>query len=348
MQKIVKLLPLLLISALISCQSPTPPERANLKNNPLVTEILQQLPPAGKVQQQPTPGAPQSITRNIIQDNNGDIWLATFEGIIKYDGNTFTNITKEVSSSRFFAVHQDSNEDFWFGSIGDGLYHYDGTKFTPFSQEEGLVSDKITNIYEDQAGVLWFGGVEGITRYDGYDFQNFTEDHGLCDDDVNDITEDKNGDYWIGTRGLACIYDGKSFRTITTASGKTFSNVRHIIRDQHDNMWLGGSDGLWRFDGEQFTQITKRFTGHIIEDSKGNIWTSAESITSIQWALRRYNAATVNSQEPAWEELMAGEGMFFGILEEDSGKIWAGTLQGAYHYDGTAFTDFKYTSDQKE
>ena len=46
--------------------------------------------------------APSSITRTIIQDKTGNIWFATFEGIFKYDGKLFTNISKEISQSRFF------------------------------------------------------------------------------------------------------------------------------------------------------------------------------------------------------------------------------------------------------
>ena len=46
--------------------------------------------------------APGGITRTIIQDKKGNIWLATFEGIFKYDGNSFANISKEINKSLYF------------------------------------------------------------------------------------------------------------------------------------------------------------------------------------------------------------------------------------------------------
>ena len=40
---------------------------------------------------------PSSVTRAIKQDRNGNIWIASWEGVFRYDGKSFTNITSEVS-----------------------------------------------------------------------------------------------------------------------------------------------------------------------------------------------------------------------------------------------------------
>jgi len=50
------------------------------------------------------PNAPASITRTIIVDSKGDIWIASWEGIIRYDGTSFTNMTEGISDSRFFSM----------------------------------------------------------------------------------------------------------------------------------------------------------------------------------------------------------------------------------------------------
>ena len=39
---------------------------------------------------------PKSITRNIIQDRRGNIWIAAFDGVFRYDGKSFTNITSKI------------------------------------------------------------------------------------------------------------------------------------------------------------------------------------------------------------------------------------------------------------
>ena len=303
-----------------------------------------------------TSHGPNSITRNIIQDRKGNIWMASWQGVFRYDGKSFTNITSKVSSARFFSVLEDRNGNLWFGSIGSGVYYYDGKSFRNFTTKDGLASDGVTCIYEDRTGNIWFGA----SRYDGKSFRNYRMNEGLTnndhnDNDVNSIIEDKTGKFWFGTRGNACVYNGKTF-TILTHNGKPFTNVRSIIEDKKGNIWLGGNDGLWRYDGSTFTNFTQKFVGYIYEDKKGNIWTSSVSAYDQGWALSRYdekslsnNKATVTStfqENMPWfnnkatvTEIKSKEGMIFGILEAYDGSIWFGTMKGVYRYDGNTITD---------
>ncbi|MFK7934976.1 MAG: two-component regulator propeller domain-containing protein, partial [Saprospiraceae bacterium] len=274
-------------------------------------------------------------------DSHGNIWFATFAGVIKYDGATFTNVTAGVSESRFFSILEDKKGNLWFGSIGEGVFLYDGAAWQHFTTNEGLVGNEVTNLYEDSKGNIWLGTTTGISIYDGTSFENLTKEQGLPYDDVNTIIEDETGVFWIGTRGVACTYDGKSFTTITNQQGDFFTNVRHIIKDKKGNIWLGGNSGLWRYDGENYIQLASGFTGYISEDKKGNIWTSMQSQHGQGWSLLRYEATTLDVDEPIFAMVKTGEGMFFGILEDSNGNIWVGNLNGVYRYDGSTFEDFR-------
>ena len=99
-----------------------------------------------------TSHGPKWITRNIIQDRKGNIWIAAFDGIFRYDGKSFNNITSKVSSEHFFSVLEDRKGNFWFASIGSGVYYYDGKLFRNFTTKDGLAGDGVTCIYEDKAG----------------------------------------------------------------------------------------------------------------------------------------------------------------------------------------------------
>ena len=305
-----------------------------------------------EIQNTVTSTGPNHITRNIIQDIKGNIWIASWQGVFRYDGKSFTNITIKVSSARFFSVLEDTKGNLWFGSIGSGVYYYDGKSFQNFTTKDGLAGNSITCIYEDKAGNIWFGA----SRYDGQSFRNFTAKDGLSNNNVNSVIEDKTGKFWVATTGNTFLYDGKTF-TVFTHEGKSFSNVRSIIEDKKGNIWLGGADGLWRYDGSTFTNFTQKFVGHIIEDKKGNIWTSSESTNSpawvssetgnIQaWALSRYDGKSLSDKKPMVTEI-TNKGMIFGILEAFDGSIWFGTFDGVHRYDGKTITDFKDKQVQK-
>ncbi|GJM33637.1 MAG: hypothetical protein DHS20C18_26380 [Saprospiraceae bacterium] len=336
---------------LASCEAQNRTDQPENNKNQIEGEFSS-IPIVTKIDTLSANNVPSSITRTIIQDKKGNIWFATFEGIFKYDGKLFTNISKEISQSRFFSALEDSKGNLWFGSIGSGVYCYNGKSFQNFTTDNGLLNNEIVCIHEDKTGNIWFGANGGASVYDGKSFRNYTiNGDSMIEDitwktfpnsrpmnEVNSIIEDEKGNFWFGTRGNTFIYDGKAFTTVAQ-NGKSFTNVRCIIEDKKGDIWLGGNDGLWRYDGIAFSNITKNFVGYIYEDKKGSIWTSSQSKNG--WALSRYDIISLDSEKRAVTEVKIGEGMFFGILEDSAGNIWSGTLNGVYRYDGNTFDDFK-------
>ena len=305
---------------------------------------------------------PSSITRNILEDHKGNIWLATWEGIIRYNPETkiFTNLTiqKGLRPFHVFCLLEDSKGILWFGTIGAGVYKYhpsDDT-FTNITTTEGLVFDGIGCIFEDKNNNIWFGTQEGLSclkadqrnlKKDQITFQNFTTEEGLTDNDINSIIEDPAGNLWIGTRGEACTYDGQTFTKIVSHEGKTFQNVRSIIMDKAANIWLGGNNGLWRVKEGFFSQLTTDFVGYIFEDHKGNIWTSAVApLNRHIWVIAYYDAKNLSAEKPISNTLIREGNMFFGITEDRDGAIWFGSLKGASRYDGTSFNNFQPAESQ--
>lgn len=300
---------------------------------------------------------PKVITRNIIQDRKGNIWMAAFDGVFKYDGKYFTNITSKVSSARFFSIAEDRKGNLWFGSVGSGVFYYDGKSFRNFTTRDGLLNNGSSSIYEDSKGNIWFGVLGGVSRYDGRHFRNYILDGNAMYEHmtgdalpkkqlfgVNTIIEDKKGGFWLGTNGVF-RYDGKSF-TAFTRNGKPFKNVRSIIEDKKGNIWIGGADGLWRYNGGTFTNFKQGFVGHIIEDKKGNIWISSGRNSYQGWTLSRYDGNSLYNKKPTVATIV-NKPMTFGILEDDKGDIWFGDFDGVHRYDGKTITDFRSKAHQK-
>jgi ligand-binding sensor domain-containing protein len=308
---------------------------------------------------------PKSIVRTIIQDRKGNIWMATWDGIFRYDGKSFTNITDKVSSARFFSVLEDRKGNFWFGTIGEGVYYYDGKSFKNFTIREGLLNNEVTSIFEDKKDNIWFGNSGGASCYDGKIFRNYlidrklflnyTIDGNTIIEDRTGITfqdrqpngglgvimEDKTGKLWISSKSELFTYDGKTFTALRNKDGKAFHGVGGVTKDRKGNIWFGDGDGLWRYDGSTFTKFSEKGASSIIEDKKGNIWTSSTTaMYGKPWTLSRYDEKSLNNEKPTVTEIESKQ-LLFGILEDYDGNIWFGSGHGVYRYDGKTITDFK-------
>jgi ligand-binding sensor domain-containing protein len=321
---------------------------------------------------------PNTMVRNVKKGSHGTILIAaSFAGVFRYDprraaprraaGKPFTNLTSKIGSRRFWDVLEDRRGNLWFTSTDSGVYYDDGKSIRHFTTREGLASNSVMSVYEDKAGIIWFGTGGGLSRYDpgratGKTFQSFTTKDRLPNKDVTTIMEDKTGKLWVGTRGDACFYNGKTFTVFRNKDGKAFNNVWAITEDKKGNIWFGATiikdkkgdtlivtAGLWRYDGSAFTNINQRGTTAIIEDKKGNIWTTgAVSPNGVgAWKLLRYDQKSLYAKKPVVTEIMSIEKMLCGILEAGDGSIWFGSISGVYRYNGKTITDFKSKQGQK-
>lgn len=282
---------------------------------------------------------------DVLEDSRGNLWVATTDsGVYYYDPRRA--VPRRAVPRR---------------AVGKSFQH--------FTTKDGLASNTVIDIYEDKKGNVWFGTSGGVSRYDprradGKSFGNLTTKDGLSSNDVHTILEDKTGKLWFGTSGEACFYDGKTFTVFKNKAGKAFNNVWGITEDKKGNIWFGATiienrkgdtlvvtAGLWRYDpssvlrtgGNAFTKINQRGTAAIIEDKKGNIWTTdAVNPNGVgAWKLLRYDQKSLYDKIPAATEIMSINKMLCGILEADDGSIWFGSMNGAYRYDGKTITDFR-------
>jgi len=329
-----------------------------------------------------TSKVPVSMVRNIKQARNGDILIASYLGVFRYDGTSFTNISSKISSPRFSSfwdVLEDRKGNLWFATRDSGVYLLPSgqTTFQHFTTKDGLASNYgATHLYEDKAGNIWFG----TGHYDGKSFRNFTTKDGFPSNNIRLLLEDKNGTLWFGAQGEDMfVYDarlngevgqGKTFTVLKSKAGKAFNNVWSIIEDKKGNIWFGAttiedkrgdtavvSQGLWRYEPSAiprtgfgiFTKVSQRGAYAIIQDKKGNIWTTGEVNPNV-WALSRYDANSLYNKEPTVTEIVSGGPALLGILEAKDGSIWfggLGSMTGVYRYDGKTITDFKSKESQK-
>jgi len=132
---------------------------------------------------------------------------------------------------------------------------------------------------------------------------------------IREIFEDKNGNIWVATMGEGVYrFDGKSFINYTANDGLITNLVYTIMEDLEGNIWFGTTDGVSRYNGKTFTN----FPFSIIKGN-ANINIANKSIEPLKEPFNQY--------KEVWS-----------ILQDKTGKIWFGTTDGVYRFDGKTFT----------
>ncbi|MGB9177665.1 MAG: two-component regulator propeller domain-containing protein, partial [Pyrinomonadaceae bacterium] len=132
-------------------------------------------------------GLPQNTVHAITQTKDGYVWIATEEGLARYDGISFTVFDKQntaqFKSNDVRALMEDRQGALWI-STANGLIRLLDGKFSSLTTREGLASNTIESVYEDRAGSLWVATSAGLNRFKDGAMTTFTTREGLASNNV--------------------------------------------------------------------------------------------------------------------------------------------------------------------
>ncbi len=150
---------------------------------------------------------------------------------------------------------------------------------------------------------------------------------------------------------LKSSHTGKAKISKTKTSNK-YQNVTCGIQDKHGNLWFGTSEeGVYKYDGKLFTQFTKEdgllsnLIFSLLEDKAGNIWFgTSEGICRskgnniIRVPISNYIRPIIKGEN--YYNDWSTSNTVWSMLQDKHGKIWFGTGDGVYCYDGFNMTRF--------
>ena len=165
--------------------------------------------------------------RNILEDNNGRIWVGTMDGLISFDSNfgsvgeinfeSYRKKNRGFIDSDVYMLFKDSYSQVWVSMFGGGLSKmvgYNNVNNTPefrsIGLREGLTNDVVVSMVEDSKDQLWFTTESGLSYYDLRTdrIRNFDAYDGLpsvaAEDNAAIFTQE--GEIWLGCRNGVLIF----------------------------------------------------------------------------------------------------------------------------------------------
>ncbi|NOH03286.1 MAG: hypothetical protein HND47_15665 [Chloroflexi bacterium] len=317
------------------------------------------------------PNVANSLSNNevryIYEDDSGVLWVGTYGGgLNKYNRQQDRyayfrhnpDDPKSLSSNFVFAILPDEWGRVWVGTIDNGLNLFDPETetFTRFTHDPNdstsIGSNSIIALYKDRKGVLWIGTENSLDRYNRgiKTFSHFQPEGTNLGDPatftVYAILEDSQGRFWVGSkRGLLLFdRDTRTFSEYKTSGPRPdyFSSVRAsaLFEDDHQNLWVGTyEDGLqrinletgkvtfYRHDPTDLSTLGGNTVMCIYQDSSGTLWVGTHG-----GGLSRFDPETESFTHFTEHEGLSNN-VVYGILEDETGKLWLSTNFGLSRFD---------------
>ncbi len=262
-------------------------------------------------------GLTGNIVGSLLESRDGQLWIGTGDALVKYMANgsreEFENFTAANGlDQEIHALGEDRNGNLWVGSTGAQKISHGG--FVTYGAQDGLASNFVLSVFEDQAGELCVtsqvpGTHKPLNWFDGRRFHpvlpNIPASVRLWGWGRNQLAfQDHLGHWWVPTADGLFRFPNSTIGKLGSASPEALYNAQNglpgsvfvLFEDSRGDVWVGTAEGgsaLARF--ERATAIMHRYSTEdglpsgkmayaFSEDRAGNVW------VGFNGALARYRA----------------------------------------------------------
>ncbi|MBR4607973.1 MAG: HD domain-containing protein [Lachnospiraceae bacterium] len=113
-----------------------------------------------------TNGLPTAEANAILETRSGLLWIGSYSGLIRYDGNTFTRMDSTTGIASVVSLFMDSRDRLWVGTNDNGVAVLSNGSELHFNKAEGLKSASVRAITEDLDGNVYIATTHGIAVVD--------------------------------------------------------------------------------------------------------------------------------------------------------------------------------------
>lgn len=228
--------------------------------------------------------------------------------------------------------------------------------FRNYTVADGLSSNTVRAIRQDDQGFMWFGTKNGVSRFDGYQFKlyQFKKDNpaSLGNNFIHAIEKADSAHLWIGTENGIYILDLETerFEPLAMLEGKV---VFDILKDSTGSIWITTRlHGLYRYTpaDKKLMHLEQKNDGQSLSsnvltkmalDNDGHLWIGTygnglDVLDTKTMKVTNYNVAKG-----------ASSNFIISVYKDLQGKIWAGTMNGGvcvWDQQTRCFTTYNKTS----
>ena len=237
-----------------------------------------------------------------------------------------------LASNNCYYILQDKKGFIWIAT-DNGLSRFDGTNFQNFTIEDGLPDTQILQMKEDKSGRIWFFALNGQLSYlkDGK-FYNKDNNQLLKKLNFNTVITsfliDKSGRIWLGTNSnLIVCWDGKMIKKYVSPNLEDKFINAYIHEDEQGNILAYSDLSVQQFNGKTFSIVKSavRPISYMTATSLPN-----QSLLYLdQKGLKEYKSGKINDLIPIPQNLIKNMSGYF-YYDQTLKEVWLANANGAF------------------
>lgn len=273
----------------------------------------------------PEAGLGGSWVRDIVEGSDGFIWIATSNGLSRFDGRSFTNFSAansaELPRSAISALAKDGNGGIWIGLAYGGvrrLVHGAIQREPDFDRLPDGTG--VNDLLEDPSGVLWVATGKGLWKVTAGSAEQVAPTADAREAVVQTLVLSAAGEAWVRTarHGIWRLVEGHAV-SVPDAPGCVGNG---IAVDPEGSIFTTCTEGIWRWDAPsgQWSQLAPdKSVGRVLLDRQGGLWFGARAGLA-RWANGTIDTRATDDQLRDWRVR--------AFLEDSRGDVWIGTFAG--------------------
>ena len=307
-------------------------------------------------------GISQSEIKRIYQDIEGYLWIATQNGLNKFDGYSFVNFyydptdKQSVSNNWIFDITGDSNDNLWVGTK-EGLNRYDkktgGFSLVPHKLNDSIVPDNfVYGVTADEDFIyINIPPVISMYNYRTDSLESYTSGRqydGALYDIGFPICKSSQGMIWVGSADGLSVFDPekKTFRNFHHEEFNLHSisnnHITALYEDKNGNILIGTENGLNVYNGQeknfirihslknQSNFLSNNYIRSLFQDSHGVYWigTNEGGLNRMVGDLYNGEFEFTHFRSGPNNVNFIGHDIVYSLYEDRSQNLWIGTIDG--------------------
>lgn len=211
----------------------------------------------------------------------GQVWAGTVGGgIVKFDSSIAEVFrpADDLEGNMVKSICHDREGNLWLGTM-NGLFTYNGNRFSIYTTESGLTGSNVISLYADSSGGIWVGSVtSGLDLIRDNQIVNLSGPSGLKGSTVWSISPDGTGKLWIGTSGGPVLFNPSNSQASRPFPELNGIIVFTILTRTDGSVAFGTDRGIFSWKDGRMTRVAAaqglgdERVRALYEDSSSNLW----------------------------------------------------------------------------